>query len=574
MREKLKASIKGQLIIIVLACWLLPVLLTVGIMSYLLSKNIDNQVMQTITATATTAVDACIQNINSSVSVSRSATYNTAIKRAWDKYKREEDRTTLYSSVTNYLNQEYKYNDNFLTTILYFSEEPGELYFCQNDRLSTGVESKKRYLEKANSRVESISSGLGTATTFLNVDGSCYMIRNLVDSAFERYAVLVMEINTDRMFGELSNVTWGTGAYIWLGGQGLLLKGSPIDKAVYMDIGPERKFIQTDASTTILGREHTLAGDFSYYVQADKSALLNQFTGFKNVIVWTLILVVPLLVLVVMFFYKNISAPINRLIAAARRIKQGELGTVVGAALPNREFVYLGDAFDSMSLKLKEQFQQTFGQEIAIRDAKIMALQCQINPHFLNNTLEIINWEARISDNAKISKMIEALSTMLDAAMDRRGKPLVRLSEEMMYVDSYLYIISERLGKRLVINKEIDPAVLEYHIPLLILQPIIENAVEHGIQPQQRGRIVIRAYAEDNYLILEIENDGAMTGDDLKKIKKLIGDDADVVRAEVGSLGIRNVNQRLKMIYGDNCGLSIKMNEERHTIAKIIVNIS
>lgn len=71
----------------------------------------------------------------------------------------------------------------------------------------------------------------------------------------------------------------------------------------------------------------------------------------------------------------------------------------------------------------------------------------------MNNTLEIINWEARLSDNVKVSRMIEALSTMLDAAMDRKGRPIVHVSEEMMYVDAYLYIISERLGKRLTIKR-------------------------------------------------------------------------------------------------------------------------
>ena len=77
-----------------------------------------------------------------------------------------------------------------------------------------------------------------------------------------------------------------------------------------------------------------------------------------------------------------------------------------------------------------------------------MALQSQINPHFLNNTLEIINWEARLSDNRKVSAMIEALSTMLEATLNRKKRHMVALSEELSYVDAYLYIISQRLGER------------------------------------------------------------------------------------------------------------------------------
>ena len=100
--------------------------------------------------------------------------------------------------------------------------------------------------------------------------------------------------------------------------------------------------------------------------------------------------------------------------------------------LGSKEFAYLGNSFNAMSDKLKNQFERIYKEELALRDAKIMALQSQINPHFLNNTLEIINWEARLADDVKVCQMLEALSTMLNAAMDRKHRPLIHLSEEMM----------------------------------------------------------------------------------------------------------------------------------------------
>lgn len=164
-------------------------------------------------------------------------------------------------------------------------------------------------------------------------------------------------------------------------------------------------------------------------------------------------LIVPLLAVVIWFFTRNVSHPIDRLIGEAKSIEEGNFGVQVSDRFHSSEFQYLTDAFNSMSYKLKYQFDRIYKEELALRDARIMALQSQINPHFLNNTLEIINWEARLSDNVKVSRMIEALSTMLDAAMDRKGRPIVHVSEEMMYVDAYLYIISERLGKRLTIKR-------------------------------------------------------------------------------------------------------------------------
>jgi two-component system sensor histidine kinase YesM len=198
-----------------------------------------------------------------------------------------------------------------------------------------------------------------------------------------------------------------------------------------------------------------------------------------------------------------------------------------------------------------------------------MALQSQINPHFLNNTLEIINWESRLSKNGKITRMIEALSSMLSAASDREGKPFIRFSEEMIYVDSYLYIISERFGKRLKVLKVINPDVLEYNVPRLITQPIIENAVEHGMEPQQQCEIIIRAFITGNKLIIEVENNKTLSDEDIKRIEQLLYDD----KTTSTSLGIRNVHQRLRILYGDNGGLFVKNSEKGHTVFQIVIAI-
>ncbi len=85
--------------------------------------------------------------------------------------------------------------------------------------------------------------------------------------------------------------------------------------------------------------------------------------------------------------------------------------------------------------------------------------------------------------------MIEALATLMDAAMDRKKRTWCRLSEEMIYVNAYLYINSERFGKRLTVVKELDESIMQYEVPRLILQPVIENAIEHGVRPSGRGTV-------------------------------------------------------------------------------------
>ena len=239
-----------------------------------------------------------------------------------------------------------------------------------------------------------------------------------------------------------------------------------------------------------------------------------------------------------------------------------------GELIPSKAFAD-GGIHDAIEHYEDVVFYEILAEELALRDAKIMALQSQINPHFLNNTLEIINWEARLADDVKVCQMLEALSTMLNAAMDRKHRPLIHLSEEMMYVDAYLFIIRERLGKRLTVEKKISPETLDCYVPRLVLQPLLENAVEHGINPVQKGTIIIRAYREQDRLLLEIENDGVTTYDDLMKIQTLLSDEPLPEGTGSASLGIRNVHERVKIIYGQESGLSITITEKGNTLSRM-----
>lgn len=281
----------------------------------------------------------------------------------------------------------------------------------------------------------------------------------------------------------------------------------------------------------------------------------------------------PLLWLAVRFFRRRVSRPMEVLMEGARQIEGGNLGYQVEAQTSSQEFTYLSDSFNRMSCQLKAQFERLYREEIALRDAHIKALQAHINPHFLNNSLEIINWEARMSGNQSVSRMIEALSTVLDAALDRKKSPEVTLREEMRYVDAYLYIITQRFGSRLSVCVEIPEALLSCRVPRLILQPVIENAVEHGIRPNGRGVVSLRARRDGGFLLLEVCNDGGLSDADEAHIRRLLSPDYDARGESSGNIGIANVNQRLRILYGPACGLRIERGEGTLVTATLTVEL-
>ena len=216
-------------------------------------------------------------------------------------------------------------------------------------------------------------------------------------------------------------------------------------------------------------------------------------------------------------------------------------------------------------------FDRLYQEELARRDAQIKALQAHINPHFLNNTLETINWQARMSGDVKASRMIEALSTVLDAALDQKSSPQVRLAEEMIYVNAYLYIVAQRFGKRLTVDVDLPEELMDCLVPRLILQPVIENAVEHGITPAGRGRVALRGRRRGDRLILEIENNGGLSQEDEAHIARLLSPDYDMQNEPAGNIGIANVNLRLRILYGQDCGLTITRGEGTRVIARLTV---
>ena len=419
-----------------------------------------------------------------------------------------------------------------------------------------------------------LSRDLDTSIAFVNIHGRMYMVRNIVDSNFRPFAVLTMELNVEDMFGGLRAI-WGFHeGDVFIDDVSVfgvyeedpcltLIEEKDMEKPHYYHRG-EKAYIYMRLDS---GWHKT-----AYAVTLDESVIAGETVVLRYLLIMLAVFMIPLIIVVFVFFHQSVNKPIGALRDAYKEIEKEHYGFHVKTDTRHEEFADLDEAFNSMSDKLQYQFEKIYLEELALRDANIMALQSQINPHFLNNTLEIINWEARMAENYKISAMIESLSTMLEATMNRGRKQLIPLSEEMSYAEAYLYIISRRFGEKLSITKEIDENCLQVMVPRLIVQPILENAIEHGVNFAGKGKIRIRISREEDRLFIEVMNNGKLTDKDREKIAQLLGE-KDVRETRSVSLGIQNVNKRLKLLYGGDCGLTIKSDKDGYTVSTIIVKI-
>lgn len=418
---------------------------------------------------------------------------------------------------------------------------------------------------------------LDTGIKLFMVQGHLYMIRNLMDSTFIPYGMLVIELNPNTLFGSLNSV-WGAGTYQ------VYVEGEPVmdtDSGIAASEWDERFAKEMDKSAYAGKGEDGFAyrvtkwskQQITYVVRMNSAGLMDDLYMIRYIFALFLVFMAPLIIIVFYFFHIKVTRPVGELVQAAENITGGEYGYQIESKVGSREFAYLNRTFNAMSLELKYQFERIYKEELELKDAKIMALQSQINPHFLNNTLEIINWEARMSGAENVSGMIEALGTMLSATMNRKQRRFVTLAEELSYVDAYLYIISRRFGSRFRVFRDIDESLLHLEVPILIIQPIVENAVEHGVEENKEGMVAIRIASDWDKIIIEVKNNGALSDKDRERIDFLLhGSKQDEDEHHV-SLGIRNVNRRLKIIYGAECGLTIQSDEENHTVSRIVVKM-
>ena len=227
---------------------------------------------------------------------------------------------------------------------------------------------------------------------------------------------------------------------------------------------------------------------------------------------------------------------------------------------------------DAAEKKLEEERSR---HDYEMHQAEIVSLHSQINPHFLYNTLEVIRSEALINNDPVAAQMAESLGSYFRYNISRRSD-LVSLGDELDNVDNYILIQKKRFGDR--VSYEVA-----YHtdreeargaqIPKLSLQPLVENAIFHGIEKKARGGIVsVHITVTEKRLIITVVDDGVgMKPEDVKELNRHISDNSNVKKAndKGGGIALINVNRRIRMMYGDEYGLTFSSVEGVGTEAEI-----
>jgi len=264
----------------------------------------------------------------------------------------------------------------------------------------------------------------------------------------------------------------------------------------------------------------------------------------------------------------SIVRPIKKLQKKMINVKSGNMNAYY-TDKGNDEIFYLGQTYNLMLDTIKDLIDQISVTEEQKRKAYLQVLQAQINPHFLYNTLASLRWLAQKQGAVDVADYIDCLSTFFRISLSE-GAEKISLENEVIHAESYLKIQQFRYSDKVFYQFDVDQSAHSIEVPKLILQPLIENAIYHGLKAEKRlGTIEIQCKNQDNHLLITVTDDGiGMTEERLNRLRSNL--DHNIFE---DNYGLNNLNQRLKLHYGEDAKLTIQSHHHQGTTVEITIPI-
>jgi len=288
-------------------------------------------------------------------------------------------------------------------------------------------------------------------------------------------------------------------------------------------------------------------------------------TRVQRLIIFNFIMLGVMILLLIRTLYNisnSIAVPIDNLIMNTRKLAEGDFGVYIENDTSN-EITALTDSFNSMVKKLQIQM-ETIKENTRERERlELRLMQEQVNPHFIYNTLETIIWMAESGEKEKIIEIVKSLSKFFRIVLSE-GRDIITIQEEISYIESYLFIQKMRYSDIMDYTIKIPEELLNYRIQKLSLQPLVENALYHGIKKKRSfGTIQITAVRNGKNILFSVYDDGCgISHEQLSLLKNIIN---QRINPSSGNFGLYNLQKRIQLCYGENYGIAIESQEGKGT---------
>lgn len=378
--------------------------------------------------------------------------------------------------------------------------------------------------------------------------------------------VLLIEVRYDSLEQLFNGITLGNSGYVYLAGADGKLICHPESQLIYSGIAQENH----REAVTYRDGNHEEEFEGAKRIVTVKTV---GYTGWKIVgvsplegmnlnalktrllMVFIAGLVVFLLLIINSFISSKITDPIKELEKSVNEIESGNLETRVYVG-GSYEIRHLGTSIQTMAERIRKLMDDIVKEHESKRKTEFDVLQAQINPHFLYNTLDIIVWMIENEKQADAVRVVTALARFFRISLSK-GKSIISVRDELEHVRNYLMIQHMRFKNRFSYEIEADDEVLDLACPKLILQPLVENAIYHGMEFMDGdGEIRIRAWKEGEDLYIRVSDNGL--GMTQEQVDRMLSDTDHVPSKRGSGIGVRNVNERIRLYFGTSYGLTVE----------------
>ena len=394
----------------------------------------------------------------------------------------------------------------------------------------------------------------------------------------EKEGVFFIDLNYSAISGLCDQSTVGTKGYAFI----LDAKGNivyhPQQQQLYNEVQTENisLIMDTDEDTVLTGTGND--GKLYSISRSEKTGwtvvdctnvkeLLSKSRQAQSVYVLTAIILVIVALLFSRFMARSITLPIQKLRDSMKKVQEGDFSVSDVVVDSKNEIGSLTKSFDVMTHRIHELMEQNVHEQEEKRKSELKALQSQINPHFLYNTLDSIIWMAEGKKNEEVVLMTASLARLLRQSISNEDE-VVPIANEVEYARGYLTIQKMRYKDKLEFQIEVDSSILYIPLIKLVLQPIIENAIYHGLKyKESKGLLIVKGFMKDGNAVLQVIDDGV--GMDEETLAHIY--DKHKVNYHSNGVGVYNVQKRLKLYYGEDYGITYTSELGKGTTATITI---
>lgn len=475
----------------------------------------------------------------------------------------------------------YDNNMDALENIALFSREGELLKAVPAARLKTDLDvTGESWFQETLKKTENMHFSLPHVQyVFDNAEGQYHWVVSvsraveITQGAYVSQGVLLLDIRYSSLEQLLNSVTLGNKGYVYLvSNDGKLIyhpKNQLIDSgrvqenhqeaAALRDGMHEERFQGEKRFVTV-----KTVGYTGWKLVGITPAKGISFSGVKTrlFIVFVILLILFLLILINYYISSRITDPIHELEKSVGELEEGNLEAEISIR-GSYEIQHLGRSITTMAQQIQVLMKDIVAEHESKRKSEFATLQSQINPHFLYNTLDIIVWMIENEQKSEAVKVVTALARFFRISLSR-GKSIISVGDELEHVRNYLMIQHMRFKNKFSYQIEAEPDVLALTSLKLMLQPLVENAIYHGMEFMDGdGEILIRAWKEKDELIFLIADNGL--GMLKEQVERLFSDASHVPSRRGSGIGVRNVNERIKLYFGDMYGLTIDSEPDEGT---------